>query len=349
MNGFEEIAVERGSRSGATIAVAVHSTVLGPALGGARMWHYVDDDAALGDAIRLAEAMTHKASAAGLSLGGGKGVIATPGEARPEGELRRALLLDFGDLVEGLEGRYVTAEDVGTDDRDMSVIAERTTHVAGEAATRGGSGDPSPFTALGVLAAIRACAAARFGTRELSGMRVAIIGTGHVGSQLARLLAAEGAQLLLTDIDPDRRALAHRLGAEWLEPAEALEAPCEVLAPCALGGLVDELTVRKLRCEILCGAANNVLTHGSIAARLDELGVLYAPDFIANAGGLINIYAELHGLDAAWAREQALGIETRVAAVLEIAARERVSTLEAAYRLSAERLDRAASARAIAG
>ena len=154
---FERVAVERGERSGALLAVAIHSTALGPALGGARMWHYALEEQAVADAMRLGEAMTYKAAVAGLELGGGKGVIATPGEARPEGELRRALLLDFGDLVESLDGAYVTAEDVGTGAEDMAVIAERTSHVVGLDADRGGSGDPSPVTALGVLASIRAC------------------------------------------------------------------------------------------------------------------------------------------------------------------------------------------------
>lgn len=340
MNGFEEIAVERGPRSDVTMAVAVHSTTLGPALGGARMWHYPHPDDAVADAMRLAEAMTHKAAAAELDLGGGKGVIATPHEARPEGELRRAILLDFGDLVESLEGRYVTAEDVGTGAEDMAVIAERTGHVVGMERTRGGSGDPSPVTALGVRAAMRACAERRWGSPELEGRRVMLIGFGHVGSHLGELLAADGARLTVTDVDRSREAPAAALGAEWVEPAEAVAHPCDVLAPCALGGLVDEASVERLRCGVLCGAANNMLAGPALAERLAEREILYAPDFIANAGGLISVYGELHRIDHAEALELVAGIEPTMAAILAEAERAGITPLAAARRRSERRLGR---------
>lgn len=338
MSRFEEIAVERGPRSGATIVVAVHSTVLGPALGGARMWRYPDDDAAIGDAMRLAAAMTDKAAAAGLDLGGGKGVIATPGEERPEGELRRALLLDFGDLVGSLEGRYVTAEDVGTGAGDMAVIAERTPHVAGLEAERGGSGDPSPVTALGVRSAMRACAADRFGDPDLRGLSATVIGVGHVGTHLAELLAADGCRLTLTDVDPRRRDVAERLGAEWIEPGAALARDCDLLAPCALGGIVDEISVERLGCEILCGAANNVLAGEAIADRLAERRILYAPDFIANSGGLISVYSELRGYPHEWALELAAGIEATMAEIIADAEERGETPLVAARRRSRRRL-----------
>lgn len=345
MSGFEEIAVERGGRSGVPMAVAVHSTVLGPALGGARMWHYEDTDAAVGDAMRLAEAMTHKASAAGLDLGGGKGVIATPSELHPDGELRRDILLDFGDLVDSLEGRYVTAEDVGTSAEDMAVIAERTRHVVGLDSNRGGSGDPSPVTALGVHAALRACAAHRWGDGSLCGRRVVLIGYGHVGSHLARLLRDDGAELVITDVDPGRRTPALALGAAWAEPGDALSEECDVLAPCALGGLLDGTSVERLGCEIVCGAANNVLVDEAVAERLADRAILYAPDFIANAGGLISVYGELRGTPHADALHLAAGIERAVASILRQAESEGVTPLRAARQLSLERLRSAASAR----
>ena len=335
---FEEIVARRGRRSGAHVAVAVHSTRLGPALGGARMWHYPCERLAIEDAMRLAGAMTLKAAAAGLDLGGGKGVIATPDERRPSGAERRALLLDFGDLVESLGGRYVTAEDVGTGAEDMDVIAERTSHVVGIDVSRGGSGDPSPLTALGVLAAIRACAQARWGTRELLGLRVTIIGLGHVGSALARALDAEGAELTLTDIDPRRVALAEAIGARWLEPADALVAETDVLAPCALGGLIDEQLAERLRCRIVCGAANNVLTADAVAESLRQLDVLYAPDFIVNSGGLISVYAELRGHGSVWVRERVLGIESQLSSVLETARTGSTNPLVAAEQLALGRL-----------
>ena len=345
MNGFEEIAVIRGRRSGASMAVAVHSTVLGPALGGARMWHYPDDDRAVADAMRLAEAMTHKAAAAGLDLGGGKGVIATPSEARPEGDLRRAILLDFGDLVDSLEGRYITAEDVGTGDGDMAVIAERTDHVVGLDSDRGGSGDPSPVTALGVRAAMRACAAQRWGSAELGGRRVMLIGYGHVGSELARLLAADGAELLVTDVDPARREPAVALGAEWVEPGAALGVDCDVLAPCALGGILDAEAIARLRCGVVCGAANNMLDADGDAARLTRRGIVYAPDFIANAGGLISVYGELHRTPRAEALRLAEGIEETIAAILAEAERSGTTPLQAARRRSRTRLEAALGTR----
>jgi len=335
---FEEIAVERGSRSGALMAIAVHSTVLGPALGGARMWHYPDGDHAVADAMRLAEAMTHKAAAAGLDLGGGKGVIATPAEAAPDGRLRRAILLDFGDLVESLEGRYVTAEDVGTSAEDMAVIAERTTHVVGLGSDHGGSGDPSPVTALGVRAAMRACAGHAWGTPDLASRRVTLIGFGHVGSHLAELLAADGAELAITDVNPARRGPAEALGARWIEPVEALAADCDVLAPCALGGLIDAPAAERLRCRVLCGAANNVLADPGVADLLEARGVVYAPDFIANAGGLISVYGDLHRTPHGRAVELAAGIETTIGVVLEEARRRGITSLAAARRRSLARL-----------
>jgi leucine dehydrogenase len=346
-SGYERVAVERGTRSGALLTVAVHSTRLGPALGGARMWHYPDPDDAVADAMRLAQAMTYKAAAAGLDLGGGKGVIAAPEEARPEGELRRALLLDFGDLVESLGGSYVTAEDVGTSAEDMDVIAARTAHVVGRDPGRGGSGDPSPVTALGVLAAIRACVAHRYPARlpgaGLSGLRVIVIGAGHVGSELIRLLAADGAEVQATDVRADLRGQVEMLGARWIEPGDALLAPADVLAPCALGGLVDEGVARALRCEILCGAANNVLTDDRVADILARRGILYAPDFVANAGGLISVAAELAGTSHAEALEAARGIEQAVARVLEIADADGLNPLVAARHVAELRLGTAPS------
>ncbi len=339
MRGFEEIVAERGARSGATIAIAVHSTVLGPALGGARLWSYGSDDETIADAMRLAEAMTHKAAAAGLDLGGGKGVIAAPGEQRPEGELRRALLLDFGDLVESLEGRYVTAEDVGTGAEDMAVIGERTAHVVGLDAAHGGSGDPSPVTALGVRAAMRACASARFGGPSLHGRSITMIGLGHVGSHLAAMLADDGARLAITDVDPAKRDAAESLGAAWIEPGDALAHECEVLAPCALGGVIDEISVERLRCEVLCGAANNMLASEAMAERLAQRDVLYAPDFIANVGGLISVYGELRGYPHSRALQLAAGIEATVVEILADADDEGITPMAAASRRSADRLE----------
>lgn len=339
---FERVEVVCGRRSGCTLAVAVHSTALGPALGGARMWHYADAEDAIADARRLAAAMTLKAAAAGLDLGGGKGVLAAPAPEPPEGELRRAMLLDFGDLVESLGGAYVTAEDVGTGAEDMATIAERTGHVVGQSEDRGGSGDPSPVTALGVVSAMRACAARRFGSRELEGLRVCVIGLGHVGSRVAAMLAAEGAELLVTDVDPAKLAAAPA-SAVWIDPARALGASCDVLAPCALGGVIGGDEVDALRAEIVCGAANNVLAGDEVATELDARGVLYAPDFIVNAGGLMSVYGELHGRPREHALALARGIEATMERILEIADASWMTPLDAAHELAERRLGRRAA------
>jgi leucine dehydrogenase len=342
--GFEDVRVLSGPRSGVTMAIAVHSTALGPALGGARLWHYSSPEEGVADAERLARAMTYKAAAAGLLLGGGKGVICAPTPARPEGDLRRAILLDFGDAVESLGGRYVTAEDVGTGAADMAVIAERTAHVVGLPDAQGGSGDPSPVTARGVLAALRACLEHRFGDPSLAGVRVCVVGAGHVGGRLATLLVEAGAAVTVSDVDPARRVLADHLGAAWIKPDRAILADCDVLAPCALGGVIDPTTVDRLRCAIVCGAANNVLTDDRLAASLASRNIVYAPDFIANAGGLINVYAELHHLDHQAVATLVDGIGSAVGQILASADRHGSTPLAEAQALALRRLRAAATA-----
>ncbi len=341
----EELVVRKGPRSGLYQCIAVHSTTLGPALGGLRLWHYEDPADAMRDALRLARGMTYKAASAGLGLGGGKGVICAPPRP-PDAAGRRELLLDFGDLVETLGGRYVTAEDVGIAPADLEVIAERTRHVTGLDASHGGSGDPSPFTALGVEAAMRACAAERFGSSDLGGLTIAVAGLGHVGSVLARRLAGARAALVLADIDASRAAVAAELGARWVDPGEILEAECDILAPCALGGAIDADVVPKLRCEIVCGCANNQLADESLAAALAERGILYAPDFIVNAGGLIHVYKELRGYSEERAIELALGIEDGLGSVFAKARELGITPLEAARRRAGARVVAAATARA---
>ncbi len=334
----EQLVVRSGARSGVTMAVAIHSTSLGPALGGVRLWRYVDDDDGVSDALRLARGMTFKAAAAGLKLGGGKGVICAPTPDPPSGAEREAILLDFADLVDSLGGSYITAEDVGTSPADMTVIASRTRHVTGMPEDRGGTGDPSPFTALGVQAAMRAAAESAFGTPDLAGRRVVIAGLGHVGENLARGLAEAGADLAVSDIDPRRRAVADAIGAEWLDPAVALEAECDIVSPCAVGGAIHGGNVERLRCQIVCGAANNQLADEALADVLAARRILYAPDFIANAGGLINVYREVHSYSAGRAHELALGIEQTMAGVFERAASSGTTPLGAARELAEERL-----------
>src|ERR671935_1177085 len=302
----EELVIRRGRRSGVYTIVAVHSTALGPALGGCRMWRYESGADGAGDALRLSRAMTFKSAACGLDLGGGKGVICLePGRA-PTGKTRRDVLLDFADTVNVLEGNYITAEDVGTGASDMSVIAEVTKYVTGLGRNHGGSGDPSPYTAMGVEAAMRACCEKVFGSADLKGRTVAVVGAGRVGSQLAKRLAKAGTKLLVADIDESRRMrVADLPETSWTDPSSAMLAEVDIVAPCALGGVIDQVNVGRLRCRIVCGSANNILAHEGLAEDLHAEGILYAPDFIANAGGLINVALELDGYEAAKAEERA--------------------------------------------
>jgi leucine dehydrogenase len=288
----EELYVRRGPRSGLFTIVAVHSTVRGPSLGGCRMWTYDDNRAAIRDALRLAEGMTYKSAVAGLKLGGGKGVIVLrPGEPL-DARRRRDVLLDFGETVERLDGSYITAEDVGTSTKDMTVIARATKHVSGLSRRAGGSGDPSPYTAQGVLHAIEATAERAFGSPSLKGRSVAVVGLGHVGLRLAKMLARAGAKLVVADIDRAKRDEAARLGARWMTPAKAMTAPVDLLAPCALGGVLDHESVVALQAPAVAGAANNQLASADVAELMRGRGVLWAPDFVANAGGIINISVE---------------------------------------------------------
>jgi leucine dehydrogenase len=340
----EEVVVRRGRRSGIYVVVAIHSTTLGPALGGARLWRYGALGDAIADALRLSEAMTYKAAAAGLDLGGGKAVLCAPPDRELSAENRRALMLDLGDVVESLDGRYVTAEDVGTGAEDMAVIAERTSHVVGLPAEKGGSGDPSPVTARGVERAIRASCEYRYGSPDLDGRVVALVGLGHVGMALATRLRAAGAELIATDIDQSKRPGVEELGACCVDPVGAIATECDLLAPCALGGAINEQTVDQLRCEIVCGAANNVLADDAMAERLAERDILYAPDFIANAGGLINVYGELHDLERAQLDDLVDGIGDALGRIFELAAERSITPLEAARELALNRLEGAPAA-----
>ncbi|QIN80155.1 leucine dehydrogenase [Rubrobacter marinus] len=333
--GCEQILFCRDEATGLRAIVAIHDTTLGPALGGCRMWPYGTEEEAVTDVLRLSRGMTYKAAVSGLALGGGKSVIIGDPDRDKSPELFRA----FGRFVDSLGGRYIVAEDVGTTPEDMERVRSETPHVAGLDAARGGSGDPSVFTALGVLAGMRACVEEVYGSPSLEGRTVAVQGLGHVGYRLCRLLHEEGARLVVADLRPDAVARAvGEFGAEAVEPAGILSVPCDVLAPCALGAVVSDATLPHLRCSVVAGSANNVLAEGRHGEALRDRGILYAPDYVINAGGLINVSGELEGYDEGRARGRVARIYDSVKNVVEISKRDGVPTNAAADRLALERL-----------
>ncbi|UVE16901.1 amino acid dehydrogenase [Pseudomonas sp. LS44] len=268
--------------TGLKAIIAIHSTKLGPALGGCRYLAYPDDISAMRDAVRLAHGMSYKAALAGLDHGGGKAVIIRP----PHVDNRAALFEAFGRVIESLKGRYITAVDSGTSSADMDCIAQQTRHVTSTTS----AGDPSPHTAMGVFAGIRATALARLGSDDLEGLRIAVQGLGNVGYGLAEQLHAAGAELLVSDLDGGRVRLAvEELGAQPIAPEALLSTPCDILAPCGLGGVLNSHTVRQLHCAAVAGAANNQLASVEVADELEARGILYAPDYVVNSGGLIYV------------------------------------------------------------
>lgn len=314
----EQLVLRRGTRSGLPIAVAVHSSVLGQPLGGCRMRPYADWCAAVDDALRLSTAMTYKCAVSGLDHGGAKAVVALGGPLG--GPDRRRVFLDVGDVVESMGGAYATGPDIGTTPLDMVTIAERTRHVFCLPAGNGGSGDSSPPTARGVRAAIRATLAHRFGSPDPAGRRCTIIGLGAVGALVAEELADAGAKLTVTDVDPARCGLADRLGAVWRSPVDALHAPADLLIPAAVGGLLTAELVAGLSCAAIVGPANNQLATDPVAELLHARGILWVPDYVASAGGVIHATAvELRRRSPAEALAEVDGIGHTVAAILSAA------------------------------
>ncbi len=334
---YEQLVFCHDKATGLRAIIAIHDTTLGPALGGCRMYPYASEDEAIVDVLRLARGMTYKAAASGLNLGGGKSVII----GDPSRDKSEELFRSFGRYLETLGGRYIVAEDVGTSTEDMENIRIETSHVVGVDVTHGGSGDPSPFTALGVLQGMKACAEEVFGDASLEGRTVAVQGVGHVGANLCQLLHdREGANLVVTDVDRGAvEVMVASFGAKPVGPDEILSLPCDVLAPCALGAVVNDVSLPKLRCHIIAGSANNILLEPRHGEALAKRGILYAPDYVINAGGLINVADELEGYNETRATKRVMRVFDSTKSIIAIAKRDGVPTHVAADTLALERID----------
>ena len=341
VGGHEQVVLCHDAGTGLRAIIALHSTVLGPGLGGTRFRPYGSDEEALDDVLRLSRGMTLKNSAAGLDFGGGKAVIlGDPAELRSE-----ALIRAYARFVHSLGGRYRTAEDVGTTQADMDLIQRETPYVTG---TSSGSGDPSPATALGCLHAMRAVAERLWGGPSLEGRHVVVSGVGKVGSALGGHVVEAGARVTVADVvDAAVARMRSHHDVAAVAVAEAHAVPCDVFSPCALGGVLNERTIPELRCAAVVGSANNQLADTADAKRIDDSGVLYAPDFVVNAGGVINIAEEVRGYDPDRARAAVARIHDNTATVLATAAAEGTTTVDAAERVALRRIEAMAGVRRI--
>lgn len=323
--------------------VAIHNTRLGPALGGCRMWKYDSVDSAMEDALRLSKGMTYKAAVAGLNLGGGKAVII----ANPKTDKSEALFRSYGAFLESLNGRYITAEDVGTDVNDMEYIFMETSNVVGVAPTHGGSGDPSPWTAKGVLEGMRACVEAKLGRTDLKGLAVAVQGAGHVGHELVELFLMSGMRVYICDIDRSRvEALGARNGVTVVGTDEIYDTDAEIFCPSALGAILNEKTIPRLKCKIVAGSANNQLASAEAGDELFRRKILYAPDYAINAGGLMNVSIELEGYDETRANRMIRNIYYVMKSILLHSSKENLPEYRCADRVAEKRIEEIGKLRA---
>ena len=335
--GHEQIVYCHNKDAGLKAIIAIHSTVLGPALGGTRMWNYATEEEALNDVLRLSRGMTYKNAVAGLNLGGGKAVII--GDASQDKS--EALFRAFGQFVESLNGRYITAEDVGIDVNDMEYVYRETEYVTGVHQVHGGSGDPSPFTAYGTLQGLMATLNKKHGDEEVGKYSYAVQGLGHVGMEFVKLLKERGAKIFVTDINQklvDRAV--NEFGAEAVGLDEIYDVPADVYSPCALGGTVNENTLDRLKAKIICGAANNQLANNAIGDEVTKRGILYAPDYAVNAGGVMNVALELDGYNRERAMRMMRTIYHNLGRIYEIAERDGIPTYQAADRMAEERIEK---------
>jgi len=332
---YEEVVFFHDPPSGLRAIVAIHSTTLGPALGGTRFYPFATEQEALRDVLRLARGMTYKAAAAGLDLGGGKAVIIGDPKRMKSEELLRA----YGRFIETLGGRYVTAEDIGTDRNDMDVIHRETRYVTGVSPQLGGSGDPSPVTAYGVSLGMIACVEEAWQEPSLSGRRVAVQGVGKVGYHLVKYLIEAGASVVVSDVDVDAVGRVVRdFGVETAEPEKIHAQECDIFAPCAMGAVIRDDTIPDLKCRVVAGSANNQLERAEHGEALADAGILYAPDYVINAGGLINVADELQGYNPERAKARIQSIYRTLREIFHIARDRHISTAAAADAFAEERV-----------
>lgn len=331
----EQVLFFQDKSVGLKAIIAIHNTVLGPALGGLRMWPYETEEAALRDALRLSRGMTYKNAAAGLNIGGGKAVII----GDPAKDKSEALFRSFGRVVESLGGRYITAEDVGVNVDDIEYIFQETAYVTGVHEVHGGSGDPSPFTAFGVMQGLKASLQRRFGNEELGRYSFAVQGLGHVGMKVVEHLREAGAKVFVTDIREENvRRAVDELGAEAVSLDDIYDVEADVYTPAALGGTVNERTLPRFKFKIICGVANNQLESDEIGDEVERRGILYAPDYAVNAGGVMNASLELEGYNKERAMRRISMIYGNIMSIFEIAERDGIPTYKAADRLAEERI-----------
>lgn len=334
--GHEQIIFCRNEAIGLKSIIAIHDTTLGPALGGCRMWPYKSEEEALNDVARLSKGMTYKAAVAGLNLGGGKAVII----GDPKTDKSEALFRAFGRFVDSLGGRYITAEDVGTSVSDMEWVRMETRFVTGLSRALGGAGDPSPFTALGVYSGIKACAGEVFGSEDLRGRKIVVQGLGHVGYHLCKHLQREEALLYVTDIDESKiEKVVQDFKAEVIPLDKLFDQEMDIFAPCALGAILNDDTIPKLKAKIVAGAANNQLESGDRHGQMIfERGILYAPDYVINAGGLINVANELRQYNMKKAISEVKHIKEILQNIIQVSKEEKIPTNVASNRIAERRL-----------
>ena len=335
--GHEQVVFCQDKETGLKAIIAIHDTTLGPALGGTRMWDYASEEDALQDVLRLSRGMSLKAAISGLELGGGKAVII----GNSKTEKTEALMRKFGSFIDSLGGKYITAEDVGMNTKDMQYVRMETKHVTGIPESMGGSGDPSPVTAFGVYMGMKASAKYKWGSDSLYAKKVVVQGIGHVGESLVKHLTEEGANVIINDINETRLAeMAEEYGAKIVMGDAIFDLEMDIYAPCALGATVNPETLRKLKCEIIAGAANNQLAEENRDGQLcSDKGIVYAPDFLINAGGLINVYSEIKGYDRENALNQTRAIYDTTLEILKKAELENITTHTAALEIAEQRIN----------